>query len=53
VNNKELDAYQSDEKEEETEEDEPHRPPKPAAPDSMFIFKASNPYDATQKTQNH
>ncbi|XP_041848653.1 voltage-dependent R-type calcium channel subunit alpha-1E-like isoform X3 [Melanotaenia boesemani] len=45
VNSKDLEAYQSDEgeKEEETEEEEPPRPPKPVAPDSMFIFKASNP----------
>uniref|UniRef100_A0A1A7X9N5 Calcium channel, voltage-dependent, R type, alpha 1E subunit n=1 Tax=Iconisemion striatum TaxID=60296 RepID=A0A1A7X9N5_9TELE len=45
VNSKELEAYQSDEeeKEEETEEEEPPMPPKPVAPDSMFIFKASNP----------
>ncbi|XP_068557875.1 voltage-dependent R-type calcium channel subunit alpha-1E-like isoform X2 [Cebidichthys violaceus] len=32
-----------DEEEEEEEEEEPPIPPKPAAPDSMFIFKASNP----------
>uniref|UniRef100_A0AAQ5XFF3 Voltage-dependent calcium channel alpha-1 subunit IQ domain-containing protein n=1 Tax=Amphiprion ocellaris TaxID=80972 RepID=A0AAQ5XFF3_AMPOC len=45
VNSKELEAYQSDpnDQEEETEEEEPHIPPKPVAPDSMFIFKASNP----------
>ncbi|XP_058483634.1 voltage-dependent R-type calcium channel subunit alpha-1E-like isoform X1 [Solea solea] len=57
VNSKELEAYQSEqrrreeeeEEEEETEEDEeeeeeePPIPPKPVAPDSMFIFKASNP----------
>ncbi|XP_019203830.1 voltage-dependent R-type calcium channel subunit alpha-1E isoform X3 [Oreochromis niloticus] len=45
VNNKELEAYQSDqdENEEETEEEEPPIPPKPVPPDSMFIFKASNP----------
>ncbi|XP_047445627.1 voltage-dependent R-type calcium channel subunit alpha-1E isoform X5 [Mugil cephalus] len=46
VNSKELEAYQSDqnEKEEETEDEEPPpAPPKPVAPDSMFIFKASNP----------
>lgn len=45
VNNKELEAYQSDqnEDEEETEEEEPPIPPKPVPPDSMFIFKASNP----------
>uniref|UniRef100_A0A8C6PLP4 Calcium voltage-gated channel subunit alpha1 E n=1 Tax=Nothobranchius furzeri TaxID=105023 RepID=A0A8C6PLP4_NOTFU len=45
VNSKELEAYESDEqeKEEETEEEEPPVPPKPVAPDSMFIFKASNP----------
>ncbi|XP_034469409.1 voltage-dependent R-type calcium channel subunit alpha-1E-like isoform X3 [Hippoglossus hippoglossus] len=39
VNSKELEAYHS----EETEEEEPPTPPKPIAPDSMFIFKASNP----------
>lgn len=45
VNNKELEAYQSDqnENEEDTEEEEPPIPPKPVPPDSMFIFKASNP----------
>lgn len=46
VNSKELEAYQSDqnEKEDETEDEEPPpAPPKPVAPDSMFIFKASNP----------
>ncbi|XP_050925931.1 voltage-dependent R-type calcium channel subunit alpha-1E isoform X1 [Lates calcarifer] len=45
VNSKELEAYQSEQKEreEETEEEEPPIPPKPVAPDSMFIFKASNP----------
>lgn len=45
VNNKELEAYQSEqnEKEEETEDEEPPIPPKPVPPDSMFIFKASNP----------
>lgn len=46
VNSKELEAYQSDQREkeeEETEEEEPPIPPKPVAPDSMFIFKASNP----------
>ncbi|XP_016525258.1 voltage-dependent R-type calcium channel subunit alpha-1E isoform X6 [Poecilia formosa] len=42
-NSKELEAYQSDEKEEETEDEEPPMPPKAVAPDSMFIFKASNP----------
>ncbi|KAG7214767.1 hypothetical protein INR49_010659, partial [Caranx melampygus] len=45
VNSKELEAYQSElrEKDEDTEEEEPPIPPKPVAPDSMFIFKASNP----------
>ncbi|XP_029381069.1 voltage-dependent R-type calcium channel subunit alpha-1E-like [Echeneis naucrates] len=45
VNSKELEAYQSElgENEEDTEEEEPPIPPKPVAPDSMFIFKASNP----------
>ncbi|XP_031720815.1 voltage-dependent R-type calcium channel subunit alpha-1E isoform X1 [Anarrhichthys ocellatus] len=53
VNSKELEPYHSEEtdKEDETEdedeyedeEEEPPIPPKPAAPDSMFIFKASNP----------
>uniref|UniRef100_A0A3B5ALJ0 Voltage-dependent calcium channel type A subunit alpha-1 n=1 Tax=Stegastes partitus TaxID=144197 RepID=A0A3B5ALJ0_9TELE len=45
VNSTELEAYQSDqnEREEETEDEEPRIPPKPVAPDSMFIFKASNP----------
>ncbi|XP_067331062.1 voltage-dependent R-type calcium channel subunit alpha-1E isoform X3 [Channa argus] len=45
VNSKELDSYQSEqqERDEETEEEEPPIPPKPVAPDSMFIFKASNP----------
>ncbi|XP_061588385.1 voltage-dependent R-type calcium channel subunit alpha-1E-like [Cololabis saira] len=45
VNSKELESYQSDEMEEEdeTEDEEPPIPPKPVAPDSMFIFKASNP----------
>nr|XP_020451530.1 voltage-dependent R-type calcium channel subunit alpha-1E-like [Monopterus albus] len=45
ANSKELEAYQSEqkEKEEDTEEEEPPVPPKPVAPDSMFIFKASNP----------
>ncbi|XP_023190924.1 voltage-dependent R-type calcium channel subunit alpha-1E-like isoform X1 [Xiphophorus maculatus] len=42
-NSKELEAYQSDEKEQETEDEEPPMPPKAVAPDSMFIFKASNP----------
>ncbi|KAM6948713.1 voltage-dependent R-type calcium channel subunit alpha-1E [Aplochiton taeniatus] len=41
---KELVAFQSEqkEKEEETEEEGP-APPKPVLPDSMFIFKSSNP----------
>ncbi|KAL7386482.1 hypothetical protein ABVT39_009200 [Epinephelus coioides] len=52
VNSKELEAYHSEqtdkeddteEEEEEEEEEEPPIPPKPVAPDSMFIFKASNP----------
>ncbi|XP_074544873.1 voltage-dependent R-type calcium channel subunit alpha-1E-like isoform X3 [Halichoeres trimaculatus] len=45
VNNKELEAYDSDQRDDETEEEEeePPVPPKPVAPDSMFIFKASNP----------
>ncbi|XP_072297751.1 voltage-dependent R-type calcium channel subunit alpha-1E-like isoform X2 [Eucyclogobius newberryi] len=55
VSSKELEAYQcehkankdetTDEEEEEEEDDEspPLPPPKPPAPDSMFIFKASNP----------
>ncbi|CAK6957645.1 voltage-dependent R-type calcium channel subunit alpha-1E-like [Scomber scombrus] len=45
VNSKELEAYQSDQNEmdEETEDEEPPITPKPVAPDSMFIFKASNP----------
>lgn len=44
VNTKELEVYDP-EKEEDTEEEEPCTPPKRAAPapDSMFIFKASNP----------
>ncbi|KAM7379435.1 hypothetical protein PAMP_004984 [Pampus punctatissimus] len=45
VNSKELEAYQSEQREldEETEDEEPPITPKPVAPDSMFIFKASNP----------
>ncbi|XP_035491080.1 voltage-dependent R-type calcium channel subunit alpha-1E isoform X5 [Scophthalmus maximus] len=45
VNSKELEAYQAEQSEndEETEDEEPPIPPKPVAPDSMFIFKASNP----------
>ncbi|KAM6918746.1 voltage-dependent R-type calcium channel subunit alpha-1E [Xenentodon cancila] len=45
VNSKELEAYESEqiEREDETEDEEPPMPPKPVAPDSMFIFKASNP----------
>lgn len=44
VNTKELEVYDP-EKDEDTEEEEPCTPPKRAAPapDSMFIFKASNP----------
>ena len=40
VNFKDSDRGERDE--EEGEEEEPN-PPKPVAPDSMFIFKASNP----------
>lgn len=46
VNFKEMEVSHSDrsEREEEgTEEEEAPSPPKPVAPDSMFIFKASNP----------
>uniref|UniRef100_A0A8C4ITF9 Voltage-dependent calcium channel alpha-1 subunit IQ domain-containing protein n=1 Tax=Dicentrarchus labrax TaxID=13489 RepID=A0A8C4ITF9_DICLA len=43
VNSKELEAYNSDQRDEETEEEDPPTPPKRVAPDSMFIFKASNP----------
>ncbi|XP_056276374.1 voltage-dependent R-type calcium channel subunit alpha-1E-like [Pseudoliparis swirei] len=55
VNSREMEAYSSeqtdkenemedyDNEEEEEEEEEPPIPPKLAAPDSMFIFKASNP----------
>ncbi|XP_054614404.1 voltage-dependent R-type calcium channel subunit alpha-1E isoform X2 [Dunckerocampus dactyliophorus] len=45
VNSKELEAYQSEQRnrEEDTEEEEPPIPPKHVAPDSMFLFKASNP----------
>nr|XP_040026780.1 voltage-dependent R-type calcium channel subunit alpha-1E-like isoform X4 [Gasterosteus aculeatus aculeatus] len=46
-NSKELEAYSSEQtdRDEETEDEggEPPVPAKPAAPDSMFIFKASNP----------
>ncbi|XP_062413828.1 voltage-dependent R-type calcium channel subunit alpha-1E [Pungitius pungitius] len=46
-NSKESEVYSSEQtdRDEETgdEEREPSVPPKPAAPDSMFIFKASNP----------
>ncbi|KAM8849215.1 voltage-dependent R-type calcium channel subunit alpha-1E isoform 3-T3 [Spinachia spinachia] len=46
-NSKELEAYSSEQTdrddETEDEEAEPTVAPKPAAPDSMFIFKASNP----------
>ncbi|TNN64928.1 Voltage-dependent R-type calcium channel subunit alpha-1E [Liparis tanakae] len=37
------DEEEEEEEDEEEEEEEPPIPPKPAAPDSMFIFKASNP----------
>ncbi|KAM3604922.1 uncharacterized protein V6R79_018100 [Siganus canaliculatus] len=43
VNNKELEAYHADQLDEETEDEEPPTPPKRVEPDSMFIFKASNP----------
>ncbi|XP_077470736.1 voltage-dependent R-type calcium channel subunit alpha-1E isoform X2 [Stigmatopora argus] len=45
VKGKELEAYHSEEQDEEydTEDEEPPIPPKPVAPDSMFLFKASNP----------
>ncbi|XP_061776482.1 voltage-dependent R-type calcium channel subunit alpha-1E [Nerophis ophidion] len=45
VNSKEMDAYQCEprDEEEDTEEEEPPIAPKPVAPDSMFLFKASNP----------
>lgn len=43
MNSKELEAYESDQKDVETEEEEPPIPTKRVAPDSMFIFKASNP----------
>lgn len=45
MNSKELEANQLDEDEEESEDEEPPTPPKreAPAPDSMFIFKASNP----------
>uniref|UniRef100_A0A8C9WXW3 Calcium voltage-gated channel subunit alpha1 E n=1 Tax=Sander lucioperca TaxID=283035 RepID=A0A8C9WXW3_SANLU len=59
LNSKELEAYHSEqtdkeddtekeedeeeEQEQEEDEEEPPIPPKPVAPDSMFIFKASNP----------
>lgn len=44
VNKNELEVYDT-EKDEDTEEEEPCTPPKRVAPapDSMFIFKASNP----------
>lgn len=44
VNNKDLEVYNPD-KDEDTEEEEPRTPLKRVAPapDSMFIFKASNP----------
>jgi len=40
---KENEMEDYDNEEEEEEEEEPPIPPKLAAPDSMFIFKASNP----------
>ncbi|XP_057712743.1 voltage-dependent R-type calcium channel subunit alpha-1E-like [Corythoichthys intestinalis] len=45
VNSKELEAYNSEQRdrEDDTEEEEPPIPSKPVAPDSMFLFKASNP----------
>uniref|UniRef100_A0A8C9X093 Calcium voltage-gated channel subunit alpha1 E n=1 Tax=Sander lucioperca TaxID=283035 RepID=A0A8C9X093_SANLU len=59
IPDKELEAYHSEqtdkeddtekeedeeeEQEQEEDEEEPPIPPKPVAPDSMFIFKASNP----------
>ncbi|XP_075877649.1 voltage-dependent R-type calcium channel subunit alpha-1E-like isoform X4 [Nelusetta ayraudi] len=45
MNSKELEANDTDEDEEESEDEEPPTPPKREAPvpDSMFIFKASNP----------
>lgn len=45
MNSKELEAYQSEQRDtdDETEDEEPPITPKPVAPDSMFIFKASNP----------
>lgn len=42
-NSKELQGYDSEQKEDETEDEEPPLPPKAVVPDSMFIFKASNP----------
>ncbi|XP_036939940.1 voltage-dependent R-type calcium channel subunit alpha-1E isoform X3 [Acanthopagrus latus] len=43
-NSKELEAYSSDQRDDETEEEEvAPTPPKRVAPDSMFIFKSSNP----------
>ncbi|XP_068196111.1 voltage-dependent R-type calcium channel subunit alpha-1E-like [Antennarius striatus] len=43
VKSKELEGCNPDQEDEETEEEEPPAPPKRVAPDSMFIFKASNP----------
>lgn len=45
MNSKELEANHPDEDEDESEYEEPPTPPKreAVAPDSMFIFKASNP----------
>ncbi|XP_076000695.1 voltage-dependent R-type calcium channel subunit alpha-1E [Genypterus blacodes] len=46
VNSKELEAYEcdlDDDNWDDTEEEELPLPPKPVVPDSMFIFKASNP----------
>nr|XP_033960159.1 voltage-dependent R-type calcium channel subunit alpha-1E-like isoform X1 [Pseudochaenichthys georgianus] len=39
----EEDDDDEDDEDEEEEMEEPQTPPKPVAPDSMFIFKASNP----------
>ncbi|XP_037132429.1 voltage-dependent R-type calcium channel subunit alpha-1E-like isoform X4 [Syngnathus acus] len=45
VNSKELEAYNSEQRDrdEETEDEEPPITPKAVAPGSMFLFKASNP----------
>ena len=47
-NNKEMEVYQPERKEKEKEKEEKEAqeeasPPKPVPPDSMFLFKASNP----------